>query len=197
MCARTQIHISKKSFFLQLLSKFSSKFIYTYVRICVCIYICICNTFNFSDSVAGLHVYRWKTVHQLLIWPSNDASLVSFFSILFRYSFPLVGLNTLRNGVRKNCVVCKNLRECRSFEMTERYDCKEVIQWDRIIEKKKERREKCVFVRKNRAKWRKEELITFSVESEDSVCSNYIETVSVITLKIERDNMSNLYVRTT
>lgn len=51
-------------------------------------------------------------------------------------------------------------------------------------EKSKEE-EKSVFV-KNRAKWIWEELVAFGVESGDSVCSNYIETMSVIILKIER-----------
>ena len=52
-------------------------------------------------------------------------------------------------------------------------------------EKNKEE-EKSVFV-KNRAKWKeREELVAFGVESGDSVCSNYIETMSVIILKIER-----------
>lgn len=35
-------------------------------------------------------------------------------------------------------------------------------------------------------KWKREKLVAFGVESGDSVCSNYIETMSVIILKIER-----------
>ena len=104
-----------------------------------------------------------------------------FFLCFFFCDVNLFGYS--RDITRKNWIVmCKNLRECRSF------DNYNMESWRSVIKRKEKNKEeeKSVFVN-NRAKWKeREELVAFGVESGDSVCSNYIETMSVIILKIER-----------